>query len=68
MTSMVGMAPAGLQATAAVFGVSPDIKPPPRDDVVPPVAETTNSEAAKSDLNLLKMADPSIGQHVDVKA
>lgn len=68
MSSVMGMAPAGLQATAAVYAVNADTKPRPRDDVVPPVVETTNGQAAKSDLNLLKMADPAVGRTVDIQA
>lgn len=70
MTSVMGVGPASLQATTAVFGINADFKTQPekRDDVVPPVAETTNGEAARTDLNLLKMADPAVGRTVDVKA
>jgi len=70
MTNVMGIGPAALQATAAVFGINADVKTPPdrRDDMVAPVAETTNGDAARSDLNLLKMADPGVGRTVDVKA
>lgn len=67
---VMGMAPAGVQANAAVYGLTADVKQPPtrNDQAVAPIAETTNGEAARSDLNLLKMADPGVGQTVDVKA
>lgn len=70
MTSVMGVGPSSLQASAAVFNINAEFKTPPekRDDVVPPIAETTNGQAAKSDLNLLKMADPSVGRTVDIKA
>lgn len=67
---VMGMAPAGVQAGAAVYGIAADVKQPPErnDQAVPPIAETTNGEAARSDLNLLKMTDPGVGRTVDVKA
>ena len=67
---VMSVAPAAVQANAAVYGVSADVKPPPErnDQMVAPIAETTNGDAARSDLNLLKMADPGVGQTVDVKA
>ncbi len=67
---VMSVAPAGVQANAAVYGVTADVKPPPdkNDQVVAPIAETTNGDAARSDLNLLKMADPGVGRTVDVKA
>jgi hypothetical protein len=68
--SVMGIAPAGSQVSAAVFDVSAVVKPPPekRDDVVPPIKETTNGNAARADLSLMKMNDPAVGQTVDVRA
>ncbi len=70
MNAVMGVAPASLHASAAVVGVNAPVKPPmeTRDDVVAPVKETTNGEAARADLSLLKMSDPAVGQTVDVKA
>jgi hypothetical protein len=67
---VMSVAPAAVQASTAVYGVTADVKPPPEknDQVVAPISETTNGDAAKSDLNLLKMADPAVGRTVDVKA
>jgi hypothetical protein len=70
MNAVMGVAPASLQASAAVVGINAAVKPPmeTRDDVVAPISETTNGEAAKSDLSLLKMSDPTVGQTLDVTA
>lgn len=68
MTVSMGYAPTNLQATAAIFNVDAVAKAPPekRDDVVAPI-NTTNGEAAKADISLLKMSNPSVGQNVDMK-
>ncbi len=71
MSSVMGIGPAGLQSSAAVFGLNAVDKPPPerRDDVVAAIGgESTNGLAAKADLSLLKMPNPAVGQTVDVKA
>jgi len=67
---VMNMAPTAVQASAGVYGISADVKPPPdkNDHVVAPIGETTNGDAAKSDLNFLKMSDPAVGRTVDVKA
>lgn len=68
MSSVTGFGPANFQASAAVFNVSAMEKAPPqtRDDVVAPI-ETTNNQATKADISLLKMSDTSIGQTVDFR-
>ena len=71
MTSVMGVGLTGSQATAAVFGINAAEKPPPerRDDVVAAIGgESTNGVASRADLSLLKMANPAVGQTVDVKA
>ncbi len=69
MSSVTGFGSAGIQASAAVFNVSATAKPPEktRDDFVAPI-ETTNNRAAKADVSLLKMSDPSVGQTLDIQA
>ncbi len=70
MTSVMGVSPGGVQASAAVFATNATAKAPPqtRDDYVAPIGgESTNGQAAKSDLSLLKMSDPSVGQTVDIQ-
>ena len=68
MTSSMGISSAGMQASAAVFNVDAVTRQPQsrRDDVVAPI-DTTNGEAAKSDLSLIKMGKPSVGQTVDFR-
>lgn len=71
MTSVMGVGLTGSQATAAVFGINTAEKQPPerRDDVVAAIGgESTNGVAARTDLSLLKMANPAVGRTVDVKA
>jgi hypothetical protein len=69
MISAMGVAPAGIHATAAVFDISAVVKQPMerRDDVVAPIGETTNGQASKSDLSLLKMTDPAVGRTLNIK-
>jgi hypothetical protein len=68
MNGISGLGPASTQASAAVFNVNDIAKAPKsRDDVVAPI-ETTNNQASKTDISLLKMSDPSLGQNVDIKA
>jgi len=68
MSISMGISPAATQATAAVFNVAAIAKQPQfkRDDVVAPI-ETSNGQAAKADISLLKMASPSLGQNVDIQ-
>lgn len=68
MNTSMGITPAATQATAAVYNVDAIAKQPQnkRDDVVAPI-ETSNSHAAKADISLLKMTNPSLGQNVDMK-
>ena len=68
MTTSMGISPSGMQASAAVVHVDAVAKPQQykRDDVVAPI-ETTNRQATKSDISLLKMSDLSLGQNVDFK-
>jgi len=68
MSSVTGFSPANYQASAAAFNVSATVKEPPltRDDVVTPI-ETTNTQAKKSDISLLKLNDPAVGQTMDFK-
>ena len=68
MTSVIGVSPAPIQASAAVFNIDATAKQPQpkRDDVVAPI-DTTNRQAAKTDVSLLKMSDPSLGQNIDIK-
>lgn len=68
MNSVSGYGPTSIQASAAVYNVSTiDKTPSPtRDDYVAPV-ETTNKQANKSDVSVLKMNDPNLGQNVDFK-
>lgn len=56
-----------MQASAAVFNVEAVAKRPleTRDDVVAPI-NTTNGQAAKADISLLKMSDRPVGQNVDM--
>lgn len=72
MSSAMGLGLTGAQASTAVFDVSAAMKSPPperRDDVVAAIGgESTNAAAARSDVSLLKMANPAVGQTVDVKA
>ncbi len=70
MNAVMGVAPASLQASAAVVGISESVKPSMqhRDDVVAPIKETTNGNAARANLSLLKMSDSTVGKTVDVKA
>lgn len=72
MTSVMGVGLTGSQASTAVFDVSAAMKPPPperRDDVVAAIGgESTNGVASRTDLSLLKMGNPAVGQTVDVKA
>ena len=67
MTSAIAVSPAPVQASAAVFNVDSVAKQPltKRDDVVAPI-DTTNRQAAKTDISLLKMSDNSLGQNVDI--
>ena len=66
MTSAIAFSPAPVQASAAVYNVDAVAKQPQakRDDVVAPI-DTTNRQATKSDISLLKMSDSSLGQNVD---
>ena len=68
MTSMTGLSPAGMQASAAVFNVDASTKPAvqKRDDVVAAI-DTTNGQATKADISLLKMSDSSVGQNLDIQ-
>lgn len=68
MSSISSIGPNSFQASAAVYNVSSIEKTPnvSRDDYVAPV-ETTNKQANKSDVSILKMNDPNIGQNVDFK-
>ena len=68
MTTSMGISPSGMQASAAVVHVDAVAKQPQykRDDVVAPI-ETSNGQAAKADVSLFKMADPSLGQNVDIQ-
>ncbi len=71
MSSAMGLGLTGAQASTAVFDVNAAMKPQPekRDDVVAAIGgESTNGVAARTDLSLLKMANPAVGQTVDVKA
>lgn len=70
MSAVMGVTSASLQASTAVVGINAPVKlsMERRDDVVAPVKETTNGEASKADVSLLKMSDPAVGQTVDVKA
>jgi hypothetical protein len=71
MNMSMGMGSTGLQASAAVYGIAAPLKTPPdaRDDVVHAIGgESSNGQAAKSDLSLLKMSNPTVGQAVDVQA
>jgi hypothetical protein len=68
MNAITGVSPAATQASAAVFNIDAMAKQPPpkRDDVVAPI-DTTNRQAAKTDISLLKMSDNSLGQNIDIK-
>ncbi|MDR3528673.1 MAG: hypothetical protein P4L57_15490 [Rhizomicrobium sp.] len=68
MSSVTGLGSSSIQASAAVFNVSAVAKPPEksRDDYVAPI-ETTNIQAAKTDVSLSKMTSPSAGQHLDIR-
>ena len=68
MNSVSGISPSSMQASAAVFNVSAISKAPDkaRDDYVAPI-ETTNMQAAKNDVSVSKMTDPSVGQNLDIK-
>lgn len=67
MNSVTGFGSSNMQASAAVFSVSAITKTPEktRDDFVAPI-ETTNSQAAKADVSLLKGSNPSVGQNLDI--
>jgi hypothetical protein len=68
MDSVSGVSPSSMQASAAVFNVSAITKAPEknRDDYVAPI-ETTNTQAAKADVSLMKGSNPSVGQSLDIK-
>jgi len=68
MNSVSGVSPSSMQASAAVFNVSAITKAPEknRDDYVAPI-ETTNTQAAKADVSLMKGSNPSVGQSLDIK-
>ncbi|GAA0525907.1 hypothetical protein FHS83_001993 [Rhizomicrobium palustre] len=68
MSSVSGFSPASTQASAAIYHFNAADKAPPeaRDDVVAPI-ETTNMQAKKGDVTVLKMNDSAIGQKVDFK-
>jgi len=68
MTSVLAVSPAPVQASAAVYNVDAVAKQPQpkRDDVVAPI-DTTNRQATKVDISLLKMSDSSLGQNIDIK-
>lgn len=68
MTSAIAFSPAPVQASAAVYNIDATAKQPQvkRDDVVAPI-DTTNRQATKTDISLLKMSDSSLGQNVDFK-
>lgn len=65
MTSVTGLSPSGMQASAAVFNVDTPNKPTvqKRDDIVAPI-DTTNSQASKADISLLK---PAVGRNLDIQ-
>lgn len=68
MSSVTGFGSSNMQASAAVFNVSAVTKAPEkaRDDFVAPI-ETTNTQAAKADVSLLKGSNPSFGQNLDIR-
>jgi hypothetical protein len=68
MSTSMSISPAGMQASAAVFNVDSVAKSrvEKRDDVVAPI-ETTNNQATKADISLLKMSDSSMGQNLDIQ-
>jgi hypothetical protein len=63
-----GVSYSGTQASVAVFNVDAPIKAPQkaRDDVVAPI-DTASSDASKTDISLLKMNHPSLGQNLNLK-
>jgi hypothetical protein len=67
MNSVTGFGSSNMQASAAVFNVSAITKAPERnrDDYVAPI-ETTNTQAAKADVSVLKGSNPSVGQNLDI--
>jgi len=68
MTSAIAVSPAPVQASAAVYNVDTVVKQPQttRDDVVAPI-DTSNRQATKNDISVLKMSDSSLGQNIDFK-
>ena len=68
MTISMGISTANMQASTAVYNVDTVAKQPhtKRDDVVAPI-ETSDSQAAKSDLSFIKMASPNLGQNLDIQ-
>jgi hypothetical protein len=68
MTSVLAVSPAPVQASASVYNIDATAKQPQpkRDDVVAPI-DTTNRQATKVDISLLKMSDSSLGQNVDIR-
>ena len=68
MTSAIAVSPAPVQASAAVYNNVDAVAKQPqtkRDDVVAPI-DTSNRQAAKADISVLKMSDSSLGQNLDV--
>jgi hypothetical protein len=67
----LGMGSPGVPAGGPAYGTANPVKQPPetRDDIVHAIGgESSNGQAAKSDLSLLKMSNPAVGQTVDVQA
>lgn len=68
MTSSMGLSPANMQASAAVFNLEATTKAPLKahDDVVAPI-DTGNGDSSKAEFSSLKMSHPHLGKNVDLK-